>query len=72
MLQPVEQRVQIGVVLGEEPGPLLVEEVLVEQGADGAEVDDVAGQRVVDRVAGEDVDLGVVAAAASPAARRSG
>ena len=42
--------------------PLLVEEVLVEQGADGAEVDDVAGEGVVDRLAGEDVDLGVVAA----------
>ena len=62
MLQPVEQRVQIAVVLREEPDPLLVQEVLVEQGPDRAEVDDVAGQRVVDRLAGEDVDLGVIAA----------
>ena len=50
------------VVLREEPGPLLVQEIFVEQGADRAEVDDVAGQRVVDRLAGKDVDLGMVAA----------
>lgn len=45
----------------EEPGTLLVEEVLVEQGTDRAEIHDVAGERVVNRVSGEDVDLGVVA-----------
>ncbi len=62
MLQPVEQRVQTEFMLGEEPEALLVEEVLVEQGADGAEIDDVAGEGVVAGLAGEDVDLGVAAA----------
>ena len=41
---------------------MLVEEILAAQGPDRAEIDDVAGQLVVERLAGEDVDLGVVAA----------
>ena len=39
-----------------------MQEVFVEQGPDRAKVDDVAGERVVDRLAGEDVDLGMIAA----------
>ena len=62
MLHPVEHRVQIAVVLREEPGSLLVQEIFIEQGADRADVDDVAGERVVDGLAGKDVDLGMVAA----------
>src|SRR5437660_46488 len=46
----------------EEPDALLVQEVLAAQGADRTQIDDVAGQLVVARLAGEDVDLGVVAA----------
>src|SRR6202011_1260000 len=44
------------------PDALLVEEVLAAEGADGAQIDDVAGQLVVQWLAGEDVDLGVAAA----------
>ena len=51
------------------PDALLVEEVLAAQGADRAEVDDVARELVVARVAGEDVDLFVRAAVDRPAAR---
>ena len=40
-----------------------MQEVLVEQGSDRAEVDNVARQGVVDRFAGKDVDLGMTAAA---------
>ena len=60
--QPVEQPVQTPAMLLQEPDPLLVEEVLVAQRADRAEVDDVAGQLVVQRMAGKDVDLVVAAA----------
>ncbi len=60
------------VVLGEEPDALLVEEILVEQSADRAEVDDVTRERVVDGLAGEDIDLGVVAARPDLRARPSG
>ena len=49
-----------GVMLREKPGPLLVEEILREQGTDRAQVDHVFGQGVDDREAGKDVDLGVV------------
>ena len=49
------------VVLGEEPDALLVQEVLVQQRPDRADVDDVTGQRVgVQGMAREDVDLGMV------------
>src|SRR5204862_3916838 len=47
----------------QQPDALLEEEILVEQGADGAEIDDVAGEFVVQRFAGEDADLLLVAAA---------
>ena len=46
-----------------EPDTLLVEEVLVAERAHRAEVDDVAGEFVVERMAGEDVDLLLRAAA---------
>src|SRR5262249_26973900 len=49
-------------LLLEEADPLRIEEVLVAQGADGAQIDDVAGELVVARLAGENVDLRVVAA----------
>jgi hypothetical protein len=41
----------------QEPDALGEEEVLVEQGADGAEVDDVGAELVVEGDAREDVDL---------------
>jgi len=41
---------------------MLVEEVLARQRPDGAQIDHVQGQAVVDRLAGKDVDLGVIAA----------
>src|SRR5207237_201086 len=44
------------------PDPLFVEEVLAAQRPDRTEVDDVAGELVVERFAGEDVDLGMMAA----------
>ncbi len=62
MLQPVLQSGQTLFWFLEEPHALLVEKVLAAQGADRAEIDDVAGQLVVDRLAGEDVDLGMMAA----------
>ena len=62
MLQPVEQSGQTLFCGLQVPDALLVEEILAAQGADGAEIDDVAGQLVVERLAGEDVDLGVIAA----------
>ena len=40
-----------------EPDPLLVEEILVAQRADRAEIDHVARELVVQREAGHDVDL---------------
>ena len=40
---------------------LLVQEVFVEKRTHRANVDDVAGERVVDRLARKDVDLGVIA-----------
>src|SRR5205085_2806415 len=46
----------------EEPDALLVQEVLAAQGPDRAQIDDIAGQLVVHRLAGEDVDLFAVAA----------
>jgi len=52
MLHPVAQAVQSPSCF-ERTDALLVEEVLVEQGADRAEVDHVAGERVIDRVAGK-------------------
>ena len=60
MLQPVVQSAQTLCVLLQEPDALLVEEVLAAQRADRAQIDDVAGQLVVERLAGKDVDLGVV------------
>ncbi len=52
------------VVLGEEPDALTVQEVLIEQRSDGTDVDNVARQRVgVQRVAGEDGNLGMIAPA---------
>ena len=62
MLQPVLQSGQTLFCVLQVPDALLVEEVLAAQRADRAEVDDVAGQLVLQRLAGEDVDLGVVAA----------
>jgi len=47
----------------EEPDALGEEEILVEERADGAEIDDVAGELVVEGQAREDVDLVLVAAA---------
>src|SRR5262249_6180916 len=44
------------------PDALLVEEVLAAQRADRAEIDDVGGQLVIERIAGEDVNLGMMAA----------
>src|SRR5438132_13978935 len=44
------------------PDALLVQEILAAEGADRTEIDDVAGQLVLQRVTGEDVDLGPVAA----------
>ena len=41
----------------QKPDPLLVEEVLVAQGPHRTEIDDVAGEFVVEREAGEDIDL---------------
>ena len=41
----------------QEPDPLLVEEVLVAKGSDRTEVDDVAGEFVIEGEAGEDRDL---------------
>ena len=49
-------------VAREEPDALLVKEVVVQERADRAKIDDVAGERVVERVAGKDVDLRVAAA----------
>jgi hypothetical protein len=49
--------------LGQEPHALLEQELLVEQRAHRAQVDHVAGQRVVERLAREDVDHLAVAAA---------
>ena len=53
------------------PDALLVQEVLAAQRADRAEVDHVAGQLVVARLAGEDVDLFVRAAADDLQLRRA-
>ncbi len=39
-----------------------MKKILVEQRADRADVDDVARERVIKRISGKDVDLGVVAA----------
>ena len=44
------------------PDALLVEKILAAQRADRAEIDDIAGQLVVERIAGENVDLGMMAA----------
>jgi hypothetical protein len=46
----------------EEPDALFVQEILVCQGADRAQIDDVARQRIVDWIAREDVDLAVMPA----------
>src|SRR5262249_1396935 len=43
------------------PNPLLVQKILASQGADGAEVNNIGGQLVINRLIGEDVDLGVMA-----------
>src|SRR5439155_10911874 len=51
-----------GLVRFEGPNALLVKEVFTAQGPHRAEIDDVAGQLVVARLAGEDVDLRMVAA----------
>src|SRR5262249_46728900 len=48
--------------LVQKPDALLVEEFLVRQRTDGAQVDDISGERIVDRVAGKNVDLGMMAA----------
>ena len=63
MLQPVAQREQTPFGVLQVPDALLVEEVLAAERADRAEIDDVAGQLVFQRLAGEDVDLRVMAAA---------
>ena len=63
MLHPVEHSGQTLFCVLQKPDALLVKELLAAQGPDRADVDDVAGQLVVDRFAGEDVDLGVMAAA---------
>ena len=60
--QPVEQPVQTPGVLLHEPDALLVQKVLVAQRPDRAQIDHVARQLVVQRIAGEDVDLFVAAA----------
>ena len=60
MLQPVLQSGQTLFGILEEPDALLVKKILAAQGADRAEIDDVAGQLVVQRLAREDVDLGVM------------
>src|SRR5262249_7458005 len=44
----------------QEPDALLVKEILAAQGTDGAEIDDITGQLVLQWLAGEDVDLGVI------------
>src|SRR5436190_19490403 len=44
------------------PDTLLVKEVLAAQGANGADVNNVAGQLVVARLAGKDIDLRMIAA----------
>ena len=49
--------------LGQEPHALLEEELLVEERAHRADVGDVAGERIVERLPGEDVDHLAVAAA---------
>ena len=46
----------------EVPDALLVKEVLAAQGADRADIHDIAGQLVVARLAGEDIDFRMVAA----------
>ena len=53
---------QTPVVLLHEPDALLVEKVLVSQGADRAKIDHVARHLVFQRIAGKDVDLFVAAA----------
>src|SRR5262249_34677378 len=44
------------------PDALFVEKVLAAQGADGAQIDDVAGQFVLQRLAGKHVNLAAVTA----------
>ena len=70
MLHPVCTREQTPFDLLQVPDALLVEEVLAAQRADRAEIDDVAGELVLQRPAGKDVDLLVVAAAGHHAVRR--
>ena len=63
MFSPPASTGLIDGTLLEQPDALLEEEILVEQRPDRAEVDDVAGEFVVERLAGEDVDLFLVPAA---------